>query len=367
MNELKSKKAMRDSGIELLRIIMMLQVIFLHICDHGGYREQAFSLSGKHELLYMITWLSSRCPVYVFILIFGYFSVTSNKTVEQMWKRLPKIYLPMLFYSLLLAFGGQLLNLWELENTEAKVQAFLPVTSRLWYFMSVYIILLILSPFINRCLISLNVKEYAFLLGFLFLLFSVWSPLTELEDLKEVISTKYVINIEGGKSLYGFAFMYILGGFLRLHTTPHEKCRFRYLAVFILMTAVNYALYRAFPDYYGIVDYNSNPFAVIQCICLLLFFRDMKFKSAAINHIAGLTFGIYMIHDNKYVRDHIWQEVFSVNEKSFYSTHLYPFKIIAICICIFIFCGCIEQIRQWLFAGITKLWILAGNKDESRS
>ena len=33
------QKPIRESGIELLRILMMLQVIFLHVCSstHGGF------------------------------------------------------------------------------------------------------------------------------------------------------------------------------------------------------------------------------------------------------------------------------------------------------------------------------------------
>ena len=31
------QKKVRESGIELLRIILMLQVIFLHVCTKGQY------------------------------------------------------------------------------------------------------------------------------------------------------------------------------------------------------------------------------------------------------------------------------------------------------------------------------------------
>ena len=91
---------MRESGIELLRIIMMLQVIFLHVCVYGGYTAIAHDMSIQGKAFYELLYMSSRCPVYVYILIFGYFSVTSNKTLQSIKGKILKIYLPMLFYSL---------------------------------------------------------------------------------------------------------------------------------------------------------------------------------------------------------------------------------------------------------------------------
>ena len=80
----KNQTKMRDSGIELLRIILMLQVVFLHVCDYGGYTKTAVHAGGSLEYIYKFLWLSSRCPVYAYILIFGYFSVTSCKTISSL-------------------------------------------------------------------------------------------------------------------------------------------------------------------------------------------------------------------------------------------------------------------------------------------
>lgn len=44
-------KKVRESGFELLRIIMMLQVIFLHVTNKGNYFDIANQVSHNHYLL----------------------------------------------------------------------------------------------------------------------------------------------------------------------------------------------------------------------------------------------------------------------------------------------------------------------------
>ena len=46
MKDSQSDKKMRDPGIELLRIIMLLQIVFLHVSDYGGFSKIANKLGG---------------------------------------------------------------------------------------------------------------------------------------------------------------------------------------------------------------------------------------------------------------------------------------------------------------------------------
>lgn len=348
----------RKSGIELLRILLMLMVIFIHVCVYGGYTNIAVHyLSFPEKAFYHLAYLSSRCCVYVYIVVFGYFSVTSNKTLGALKGKIAKVYLPMLFYSILIPFLGQTLGLWQL-NTIEKVRAFFPLTSRIWYFMTLYVLVLILSPFLNKALTALSKKEYTQLVVILFLLFSVWTVFSQLEQTGDVIRLDKIYDVLNGKSLYGFVYMYILGGYLRLHVPCHDKARVRYLILFAILTVINVLLCRYVYSYSSISTDNNNPFAVLQGLCLVMFFRDLKFRSKAINYIASVNLGVYMIHEQFLVRNKIWHDWFSfLHKKSFYSSWLYPFKIILICITVYVVCGLIEKARTWLFAGIKALFM----------
>ena len=356
MENNKSVK-IRDSGIELLRILLMLMVIFIHVCVYGGYSDIAIHhLAIPERILYHLVYLSSRCCVYVYIVVFGYFSVTSNKSLDTIKGKIAKIYLPMLFYSILIPFLGQSLGLWKLDAIE-KIRAFFPLTSKIWYFMTLYLLVLILSPFLNKVLISLSKKEYTQFVVILFLLFSVWTLFSQLSQTSDIIRLDKIFQTSKGQSLYGFVYMYILGGYLRLHIPCRNNAKFRYLFAFAGLVIVNFLLSQYLYSYDKISIVYDNPILVLQGICLVLFFRDLKFKSKVINYIASVNLGVYMIHEQFLVRNKLWHDWFGfLSDKSFYRSNTYPFKILLICLTVFTVCGIIEKVRVLLFKCLNNLF-----------
>ncbi|MGN1112209.1 MAG: acyltransferase family protein [Acutalibacteraceae bacterium] len=344
---------MRESGIELLRIILMFQVVFLHICSYGGYYHHIYPLGDFQTWLYWFMMFLSRTPVYVYIVILGYFSVSSksNQSINGVLPKIKKMYAPMIFFSLtittiMMSTGAAAVT------PEGIIRAFLPVLSRIWPFMTLYLIVILLSPFINRCLNNISKKEFTILLGILFFIFSIWNMLGNLPNVNRVISVASIVNTNGGKGLYGYLFMYILGAYIRLHIKKHDKARWRYLAVFAGIALLNTVLVILIPEYIDASMFNDNPGSVIQGVCLLLFFRDLKFKSRVINHIALLNLGVYMIHEHPFMRSFIWDNLLSfTQDDSFYTVFpLYVFEALGICALVFISCAILEQLRRGLFA-----------------
>lgn len=354
MSLLKQKSGnMRESGIELLRIILMFQVVFLHICSYGGYYHHVYKFGDFQTWLYWFMMFLSRTPVYVYIVILGYFSISSksNQSIKGVLPKIKKMYIPMLFFSL--TIPTVLMSTGAAEVTpENIIRAFFPVLSRTWSFMTLYLVVILLSPFVNRCLNNISKKEFTILLGILFFIFSVWNMLGHLPNVNKVISVSNIVNTDGGKGLYGYLFMYILGAYIRLYVKKHDKAKWRYLAVFAGLALINTVLVVLIPQYIYASMFNDNPASVIQGVCLLLFFRDLKFKSRIVNHIALLNLGIYMIHEHPLMRSFIWKNLlWFTNDDSFYTVFpLYVFEAIGICALVFISCAIIEQLRRGLFA-----------------
>lgn len=80
---------------------------------------------------------------------------------------------------------------------------------------------------------------------------------------------------------------------------------------------------------------------------LLLVFTNMKsISSMFINSIASTVFGIYLIHDNKYLRPVIWEGILNVNE---YKESPYLILYLLGCVMlVFTVCAIIDLIRQKL-------------------
>lgn len=360
--ERNSQKKTRKSGIELLRIILMLQVIFLHVCTKAKYSSFARGHLGEaHELFYWCIWLMCRCPVYLYFVISGYFSVTSNKTLGEIKGKLLRTYSAMLFYSISLPLVGVAFGWWKMTPKVAMMM-FFPNITRVWYFMTLYLIVLFLSPYLNRCLTRLSQKDYAILLAVLMVLLSILPMLTRFEPFASVINLEQIVSTDGGKSLYGMIFMYILGGYIRLYVRSYEKAKIRYLIFFLILLGINVLLRYLVPGYKKTVGTFDNCFIILQGVCLFLYFRDLQFQSKWINRIAALNLGVYMVHEHLQFRWIIWNDIFPVTQtKSFYMTWKYPFKILLICVAIFTGCALIEQFRLWIFAGVRKLKMVYKN------
>lgn len=340
----------RNSSIELLRILMMLQIIFLHVCEYGEYYDHAMELGGKHALLYWVLWLMSRCPVYMFVIIMGYFLSDSAGGFQK--KRILKIYIPMYVYAVAIPVILGFTQAVQVDKYD-YIRAVFPALSRTWYFMTLYLIVLILSPFINKMLKELSRKEYLILLGILFFIFSVWQPISHLEPFDSFIGIKKIVDTEGGKSLYDFVFMYILGGFLRHHSFKREGTllwwkNWMNLAVFLLLGLFNVAFVYIYPPVKDIIAYNDNPIAVLQCIFLFRFFSNMEFYCDILNIISGCNLGIYMLHEHPLMRELIWDKIVRMDYQNFYSTNLYVLNIFLIIVSIFCGCALAELCRQLL-------------------
>ena len=362
------KKTKRNSSIELLRILMMMQIIFLHISDYGEYTNFARSTGGATELIYWILWLNSRCPVYVFVVIMGYFLSTSKP--EFKINRILKCYLPMYFYAIIIPLMCMIVRPGVLDKAQI-MRSFFPLLSRTWYFMTLYLLVLILSPFINMVIQKLDRKHYFILIGICFFLFSIWQPLSALEPFDKIISIKKIFFTQQGKSLYDFIYMYLLGGFLRKHHIfkKHEDASdtsiwqkpWPYLIGFIGLGLLNVLLVYIYPNdsIVSIVGYNDNPLAVLQCICIFRTFEKMDLSKyekigTVINYISAGNLGIYMIHEHPIIRPFIWHKILHMDNPDFYSSKIYLLKFVVIILLVYSVCWIIDWFRRMAFTFIQK-------------
>ena len=93
----------------------------------------------------------------------------------------------------------------------------------------------------------------------------------------------------------------------------------------------------------------NNLFVFSGTVSLFMFFSGLYIRSKLINKIAKLTFGIYLIHDNNYVREILYDKILHV-DKWIDSNVFIIVAIISIGL-IFISCGIIELCRSKIFEG----------------
>ena len=339
----KRKKPIRQSNFELLRIFAILLIIGHHFTVHGG-----FGLWGDEVITKNIEWLiliqiGGKIGVDIFILISGYFLVTSTsiKTAKVF-----KLWLQLIFYSLVIYF----VFCFYFQEQFSRLEFFkncLPIAFKKWWFASVYFVLFLISPYLNKLLNALTKQQY---LRALILLGVLWV----------VIPTFLPVDYESS-NLAWFIYLYAVAGYIRLFNPKFKLPSICWLllaagVIFIswrltislyLNVKVNYVTAWFYPYYGNLYDANKMTIFLISLFLFIGFAKMKTFRSRLINLISSATFGVYLIHDSDYVRGYIWSNVFK-NATYIESEELIKYSISVIFI-VFGVCTAIELIRIFAF------------------
>lgn len=331
------KKTERASGIELLRIVCMVLIVAHHYSVHGGYEAfTAGNLSAGRVFLQIIS-LFGRNSCSVFVLISGFFMIESSG--KKHYRKLVPFLAEMVFYSvgiwLLLAGIGHAPFSWI-----DAVESLFPLLWGQW-FVQYYVLLYILVPFLNPMLRSLSKRTYGKMLAVVFLLWSVVPTLT-------LQSTIF-------GSMDFFLVMYITGGYIRLHVYGKTTYKNGWNLAAALTSAALLILSVLALDGLGLAlgsdfvvgnathfrEYNSL-LSVVFAVSLFLYFANLRLRSGAVNRLAGSMMGVYLIHDNGYMRPFIWKTLFPNGE---YVAAPYLHALIKIP-AVFFCCVAIDLIRR---------------------
>ena len=355
----------RDSGIELLRIFAILLVIGVHMFSYGGFYSAAKAVGGHVHSTALLMKLATRAAVDIFVLITGFFMVDRPFSLQKSLRRSIDVYQKMLFYSVVmtvifLCLGsdhlisqGKLMPVWQ-----AALKGLFPVSSQTWYFLSDYLLLCLLIPFLNMGLQMLTKKEYRVLLLVLILLMSVWATLLPMRPFKYVFEVFGYKNALAGKNIFHFVFIYILGGYISFNAKPRPRPNFWFLGGAAGTLLLNYLLLTRLPGWFGydkVALMYSNPLVIANAVFLLLFFKDLHFQSRLVNLLASTTLGVYAISEFRFLRTYLWQWI-HFDEADCGNVFKNVLMVAVSALAVFLACALIDLLRVQLFRFAGVLW-----------
>lgn len=292
------EKKLRNSSIELLRLLAACAVIVLHYNGMGGAVAASSGLS--HEVLSLLECLCV-CAVDLFIMISGYFLCT---TLKRTWDK--PIYLLLLLAAIRLTvyISGSLMgggiNIGELIQTVVPPRC---------YFILLYIALYIISPYLNIVLNRLSSKGRNVLIVVMLLLFSVYPTLIDSYQIlvhrqPMGISTVGAWGQQHGYTIVGFILFYAIGAWLRLNNVGKSIPGWKILLLIMGSLGCIYGWFKAeeirFVSDSSLIEYNAlsytNPFVLLLTALLIVLFSQISFKSKLINTLAKSTFVCYIFH-----------------------------------------------------------------------
>ena len=159
----------------------------------------------------------------------------------------------------------------------------LPISTRLWWFLTDYFIILLLSPFINEGINKIDKKIYGFLLLSLIFINSIGL---------------YITRYSLGSNLLSLLILYLLGRYMNKYNLvlniKQALCTWFFTTI-ILISIIIFSLDISTKFTWLLFSYN-NPLIIIQAISLLSFvlsFDKKDFKPFIF--LGGNCFAIYLL------------------------------------------------------------------------
>ena len=332
----------RNSNIELLRILSIFMIILSHYTVHNTVSNYLLPL-GFNRLLLEITTLGN-IGVIIFILITGYFSINQEKSFK--FKKLFFLWMQTFTYSFLIYIIFVLLKL-EPFSIKLLIKSILPITFNGYWFISVYVIIYIFSPFINKFINSLNKKEHLNFIIISLFIFSILNMLT---------NQKYYCN-----ELIQFIIFYSIGAYIKKYNqkyiSKYNKYIFICTSIILVLSAVIFDVIgtkiEIFSTHSTYFFSRTSIMSIIFAVTLFnMFIHRKSFSSKFLNIFSSLVLGVYLISDNEYVRKILWTDILKVS--NYVNSHALILHMIGSLIFVFIVCIIIEFIRKNTIERITE-------------
>lgn len=297
MNRIKERK----SNLELLRIFSMILIILYHYLLYSGF-EFGRDIT-VNKLITQIICFGGKVGVNCFVLISGYFLIDS----KFKWKKVFKIIIESFTYSMIILL---IAYIFKFDNLNAKniIKSIFPTTFSMYWFISVYIVLYVLSPYINKLFDILSKKEVIKLIGILVFI-SIAS-----------ITPVFIYVIKKVSSILWFITLYLIGAYIKRYPNKYfndKRISLCMILISYLLIVLSIVILDFFALLYPVVEgkemyyvWMNSIFVLVNSVSLFLFFKELDIKcNKCINSIASTMFGVYIMHDNVFMRRFIWRKV----------------------------------------------------------
>lgn len=303
---LQTKK--RNGNIELLRMVCMCMIILLHALHKGDLLVRIYEVPGVNPYIAWLLESFSVCAVNTFMLISGYYMSRSRFKLG----RLIELVSMVLLYSLASLGICLILGIDSLSGKGFNdlLYYFFPVHNRLYWFMTLYILIYIFSPMINRGIEAMNQKQHKYVI--------ILAVISE-SLFKSFLPGRFEPEDRG----FGFLWLlivYIIGAYIRKYGFKFFNSARKGIVTYVIASLLIFAEILAVQyinGHYGrllqasevSLDYNH---IFVICAALGLFSyginkKPMKEKlTKAVCFFSPMTLGVYLIHENMSLR-YQWQ------------------------------------------------------------
>lgn len=344
--QVKMKRMGRNSNLELLRIISMLMIVIGHFCSQSGLIQNG---SESNKIIGVLIGSFPKVAVNIFLLLSVWF-MTENQFDPR---RVLRLWMESFFYVVGLTIVSSIVFPEKIQLSQIIKAPFQILCWNVW-FISTYLVLLMISPILNIISNKLTINQMWGGLGISFLFCG--------------IRTSFDNSASTLDALFWFIFCFFL--IATIKRSGLYKSRISHLpsfyligiGIFILALFVTIIIIDQYVISNRIVQLfarvATNSLADIKtipnlCVSLLIFFGFLNLRprtNKVINSIASSTLSVYLIHQTPAFISILWSSIYLCDLFLNVGPVAFLLYIIAIVVTLFAACWCIDKMRVWIFS-----------------
>ncbi len=337
--------------MEVLRIVAMLMIVTLHFLDKGGILKEFTLKMGFNDNLAWVFEALCMVSVNIYVLISGYFLSESEFKV----KKVLMLWLQILFYSWIITAVFAIVtkgNLHFENGIYDLIPLVLPVTGNHYWFATIYILLYLFFPFLNKLTNALDKKNFKSLLIIGICVFSVWNTF---------LPFTIPVTDREGMDICWFVVLYLTASYIRKYPEDFKLNKWVYLLIYFACGVSAFALGKGLllaDTFIGklggfarnFYPYNSA-FIFVGSVALFLFavkseFKCENFFAKVILFLSQGTFGVYLLHEHHLLR-YLWPTWF--NSETLSGRFAFVYVGAGIIVTVFIVGVIIDSLRRLIF------------------
>lgn len=307
-SRLHGAKQGRMANLELLRCVAMMMVVVLHYLGKGQILGEL--PTGRAGAMETAAWLlESFCIVAVdtYMFISGYFLCTSSFKLS----RLLQLWLQIWVYSVAFGLLGSLTGVMREADfgRHFLLTLLLPVTMGHYWFMTAYVFLYLLLPFVGIAAKKMTKTQMKTAVGLLLFTFSI---------LKSILPVR-LEEVGLGYDCLWYLCVFLTAAYVRRFGLPFLEKKGRGLLLYVGSCLLIFGGTMALRAFYlrsgslesiiGIFMEYNHILPLLASIGLFTAFSRMRIEGRAagiVCRVAPCTLGVYLLHENMGFR-YTWQ------------------------------------------------------------
>lgn len=330
-------KKERNSNIELLRIVAMIAIVSGHLISQGG---DISYLSTR--IISIFLGSAARIAVNIFLFIGVYYMVDSDFKIERVLNLWGQLFLYTSCFTLI-----AILFKWHISVKDI-IKGFLPFSTRALWFISAYLILIVLHPFLKYVFL-LEKKKVVLLISILTYVLCVMPTFSQKQN-------DFIVNIAW------FIWAYIFVGCLKKYPELLGKVRQGLKKFGLLVACVIYCvlafciiadllydnkfihiIFKLSKQYLSDIKSIPNVLCAFSCFYYVISKKANEIKW--INKLAKPVLAVYIIHQTLAFFPVLWSKIVMTELWFKLNAPVFVLCLMISIVVIYSFCGLLDLLR----------------------